>query len=126
VIEPASGLPTGLRKYFCIATAAGGAAAEYACVPRDLLGDVPPSLSTATAAALGVAGTAALLALTATAEFSRGERVVVLRASGAVGLLAAQLATALGASRVVAVSRNAVELPAAAASDRDNRHKYRD
>lgn len=118
VVEPASGQPAGRRKYFRIATAAGGAAAEYACVPRDVLQDVPPPLSAATAAALGVAGTAALLALTGTGGFSPGERVAVLGASGAVGLLAAQLATALGASRVVAVSRDAVEVPAAAASDR--------
>jgi NADPH:quinone reductase len=118
VVDPGSGQPIGQHKYFRIATTAGGAAAQYACVPRELLEDVPAPLSAATAAALGLAGTAAFLALRATGEFLPGERVVVLGASGAVGLLAAQLATALGASRVVAVSRTAVGLPYAVSSSR--------
>src|SRR4029079_13378161 len=67
--------------------------------------DVPDALSDAEAAAIGVAGIAAWLALVERAKLQPGERVLVLGASGAVGRFAVQIARALGAERGVAAAR---------------------
>jgi NADPH:quinone reductase len=61
------------------------------------------------AAAVGVVGITALLALERAAPLD-GTRVLVLGASGAVGQIAVQLAKAMGAARVVGAGRSADRL----------------
>ena len=58
------------------------------------------------ASALGTPGVAAYLALTRRAQLQKGENVLILGASGVVGVIAIQLARLLGAGRVIAGARN--------------------
>jgi NADPH:quinone reductase-like Zn-dependent oxidoreductase len=73
---------------------------ERACVP------VPDGLDEVAAAALGVVGTGALIALRDAARLRAGERVLVLAGTGAFGRMFIQLAKILGAGRVVAAGRD--------------------
>lgn len=66
---------------------------------------MPGGMDFATAAALGLTYLTAYLALKARAGFKPGETVLVLGASGGVGIAAIQLAKALGASRVIGAAR---------------------
>ena len=88
------------------------AMAEYggyaqACVVRaDQVYVLPEQLSFEDAAAMSLAFDTAWMALVDRARIERGDRVLVLGASGAVGSAAVQLARALGARQVIAgVSR---------------------
>jgi NADPH:quinone reductase len=86
-----------------------GTLAERAAVPEDSLVDLPDEIGEDLAAALGVVGVTALLALERAAP-ERGESVLVLGATGAVGQVAVQLAKLFGAGRVVGAGRNAERL----------------
>lgn len=66
---------------------------------------IPAGVDPTVAAAVGVPGIAAYLALTKAGGFREGCRVLVLGAGGSVGSLAVQIAVALGASRVVGAVR---------------------
>jgi NADPH2:quinone reductase len=66
---------------------------------------MPDDMDFATAAALGLTYLTAYLALKARADFKSGETVLVLGASGGVGIASIQLAKALGASRVIGAAR---------------------
>ena len=88
---------------------AQGTLAERAAVPEESLVDIPDEAGDDLAAALGVVAITALLALDR-AGLVRGERVLVLGATGAVGQVAVQLAKLLGAGRVVGAGRNADRL----------------
>lgn len=77
-----------------------GAFAERALVEGGALAEVPPEVDLAEAAALPVAGVAALQALRAGGPV-RGRRVLITGASGGVGRFAVQLA-AHGGARVIA------------------------
>lgn len=90
------GPPRGTR----VVALARGAFAEYSAVGLAALAEVPPSVDLVSAAALPVAGVAALLALRA-AGVAAGKRVLVTGASGGVGRFAVQLAAQAGA-RVIA------------------------
>lgn len=81
----------------------GGAFAEYAAVPAAQLAPKPSSLSFEEAAALPIAGLAALLALRDLGKTKAGAKVLIHGASGAVGLFAIQIAKHMGA-RVTAVA----------------------
>lgn len=98
----------GRRVYFRYGRRAGGSLAELATSARGEMAPVPDGIDAGLAAAIGVPGTAAWLALTERGGLAAGERVAVLGATGAVGRLAVQLAAAHGAEVVVAVSRDAV------------------
>ena len=107
VVE-ADGRPAGGRVRFEGALpgfGAGGALAELVAVSEDALVDLPEEADDALAAALGTVGITAWLALDR-ASLRRGERVLVLGATGAVGQVAVQLARLLGAGRVVAAGRD--------------------
>jgi NADPH2:quinone reductase len=82
-----------------------GTLAELAAVEEDSLVELPDAIDDAQAAALGVVGITAALALNR-AGVDGAERVLVLGATGAVGQAAVQLARARGARRIVAAGRN--------------------
>jgi NADPH:quinone reductase len=82
-----------------------GTLAELAAVEEDSLVELPDAIDDAQAAALGVVGITAALALDR-ARIDGGERVLVLGATGAVGQATVQLARARGAGRIVAAGRN--------------------
>jgi len=88
---------------------AQGTLAELAAVPEDSLAELPDDVGDDLAAAVGVVGITALLALERAAP-AGGERVLVLGATGAVGQMAVQLAKLMGASRVVGAGRSAERL----------------
>jgi NADPH:quinone reductase-like Zn-dependent oxidoreductase len=84
---------------------AQGTLAERAAVPEESLVELPEEVGEELAAALGVVGITALLALERAAP-AGGERVLVLGATGAVGQMAVQLAKLMGAGRVVGAGRS--------------------
>lgn len=86
----------------------GGALAEYVTVSAGYgVARIPAGLDVKDAAALGLAGTAALNSVEAAAP-QKGETVLVSGATGGVGALAVQLAAARGA-RVLATARPGAE-----------------
>jgi NADPH:quinone reductase-like Zn-dependent oxidoreductase len=112
VVESAR-LPPGTRVRFEGSALPGfgaqGTLAERAVVPEESLVELPDEVGDDVAAALGVVGITALLALER-AEPAGGERVLVLGASGGVGQMAVQLAKLMGAGRVVGAGRSAERL----------------
>jgi NADPH:quinone reductase len=93
---------------------AQGAMAEHAPVGDAHVIDVPDGVAPALAAGLGIAGLAGWLPFAWRAPLSGGEAVLVLGATGSVGLVAVQAARLLGAARVVAAGRSAAGLERAA------------
>jgi NADPH:quinone reductase-like Zn-dependent oxidoreductase len=94
--------PEGTRVY-----ASGlGFMAERKAVRDDEVIELPDGVDDALASCLGVAGLAAWLALEWRGDLREGETVLVLGASGAVGVIAVQAAKLLGAGRVVAAARS--------------------
>jgi NADPH2:quinone reductase len=83
-----------------------GCLAERALVPQDALAPVPNGATPSLAAALGIAGLAGWLPLVWRAPVRAGETVLVLGATGTVGLVAVQAARILGAGRIVAAGRS--------------------
>jgi NADPH:quinone reductase len=84
-----------------------GAMAERAAIGDAHAIDVPEGADPVLAAALGIAGLAGWLPLAWRAPLQGGEKVLVLGATGSVGLVAVQTAKLLGAARVVAAGRSA-------------------
>ncbi|MDF2741620.1 MAG: sle [Actinomycetia bacterium] len=93
-----SGPATGTR----VVALAPGAFAQRSAVEVSALAEVPPSVDLAEAAALPVAGVAALRALRA-AGAVLGKRVLITGASGGVGRFAVQLAAQAGAHVIASV-----------------------
>jgi NADPH2:quinone reductase len=87
-----------------------GAIAERASVGDSHAIGVPAGADPALAAGLGIAGLAGWLPLAWRAPLTGGENVLVLGATGSVGLVAVQAAKLLGAARVVAAGRSAAGL----------------
>jgi NADPH:quinone reductase-like Zn-dependent oxidoreductase len=81
----------------CADAFAGGAFAQYACVPRDKVVPMPARLTFEQAAAVPIAAITALRALRDTAQVQPGQNVLINGASGGVGTFAVQIAKALGA-----------------------------
>jgi NADPH:quinone reductase-like Zn-dependent oxidoreductase len=86
-----------------------GAWAERTVVTEAEVWDVPDDTDDRTAITLGIAGTGAYMPLEE-ANISKGESVLVLGATGAVGQVGLQLARHFGAGRVVAAGRNKAAL----------------
>jgi NADPH2:quinone reductase len=81
--------------------------------------DLPDGADPALAGALGIAGLAGWLPLSWRAPLEGGETVLVLGATGTVGIVAVQAAKLLGAGRVVAAGRSAAGLERASAAGAD-------
>jgi NADPH:quinone reductase-like Zn-dependent oxidoreductase len=79
-----------------------GAYAEEICVPEDSIRLVPEQWSNAEACAVGASGAVSYGALIPVAQLKAGESVLVLGASGGLGVMAVQIAKAVGA-KVIAV-----------------------
>jgi NADPH2:quinone reductase len=97
-----SGLKVGDRIAFQVEY---GAYAERVRAKAAHCYPMPDDMDFATAAALGLTYLTAYLALKARADFKSGETVLVLGASGGVGIASIQLAKAFGASRVIGAAR---------------------
>jgi NADPH:quinone reductase-like Zn-dependent oxidoreductase len=97
----------GRRVYFLEAVQPFGSMGERCLVDPAQAIAVPDGVDDATGVALGIAGLAAWLALEWRARVAAGETVLVLGATGTVGLIAVQAARLLGAGRVVAAGRDA-------------------
>jgi len=82
-----------------------GALAQLLSVPEDVVVPVPGGVDRALAGAVGIAGVAGWLSVAVRAPVREGETVLVLGATGTVGLVALQAARILGAGRVVAAGR---------------------
>jgi NADPH:quinone reductase-like Zn-dependent oxidoreductase len=86
-----------------------GALAEVAAAEPDSIHPLPDGVEPALAAAIGLVGVTADLALDA-GEPLEGARVAVLGASGSVGRMAVQLARLRGAARIAAAGRDREQL----------------
>jgi NADPH2:quinone reductase len=91
-----------------------GMLAERALAPPDLGIPLPDSVSDEVAASCGIAGMAGWMPLAWRAPVRSDDRVLVLGATGTVGLVAVQAAKLLGAERVIAAGRNPERLQRAA------------
>jgi NADPH2:quinone reductase len=87
--------------------ARNGTIAERVSIGEAHVVDVPEGADPAVAAGLGIAGLAGWLPLAWRAPLKGGENVLVLGATGSVGIVAVQTAKLLGAARVVAAGRSA-------------------
>ncbi|MDW5598720.1 zinc-binding alcohol dehydrogenase family protein [Conexibacter stalactiti] len=112
-------LPDGRRVYFDRPVTPFGAIAERALVRSDATIELPDGLDDGLAVALGISGLAAWLPLAWRADLRPGETVLVLGATGVLGLIAVQAAKLLGAGRVVAAGRDAAALERAVAHGAD-------
>jgi NADPH:quinone reductase-like Zn-dependent oxidoreductase len=102
----------GRRVYFGAPSAPLGSWAARTLVDPAETFPVPDEVSDSMAVALGIPGLTAWLSLSWRARLERGENVLVLGASGAVGTLAVQAAALLGAGRVIGAARSATALAA--------------
>jgi NADPH2:quinone reductase len=94
----------------------GGTVAELAIAGEEQAIVLPEGTDHGLAAALGIAGLTGWLAVEWRAHLHAGERVLVLGATGVVGLVAVQAARILGAQRIVAAGRDAEALEQARAA----------
>ena len=83
-----------------------GLLAEHASAPPDLGIPLPDEVSDEVAAASGIAGMAGWMPVVWRAPVKEDDRVLVLGATGTVGLVAVQAAKLLGAKHVVAAGRD--------------------
>ena len=118
VVESSGTLEPGTRVWF-FATAGmkpgDGSLAERCAVPDTDVVPIDAEVPDGLAAAFGLSGVAAWMALSWRARLVSGERVLVLGGGGAVGQAGIGVAQVLGASSVVAVARPASVRRASAA-----------
>jgi NADPH:quinone reductase len=96
-----------------------GAYAQKLLAPAANVFHVPDGVSFTTAAALGLVYQTSHFALVERARLQPGENVLVLGASGGIGVASVQLAKALGAGRVIAGARGASNVEVARSSGAD-------
>jgi NADPH2:quinone reductase len=109
--------PDGTRVYLFgdgLGVARDGLLAERATARADLGIPLPDAASDEVAAACGIAGMAGWMPVAWRAPVRASDRVLVLGATGTVGLVAVQAAKLLGAGHVVAAGRNPERLKRAA------------
>ena len=109
--------PDGTRVYLFsdgLGLSRDGLLAERAVAPAGLSIPLPDAVSDEVAASCGIAGMAGWMSVAWRAPVRKQDRVLVLGATGTVGLVATQAAKLLGAEQVVAVGRNPERLKRAA------------
>jgi NADPH:quinone reductase len=109
--------PDGTRVYLFgdgLGLSRDGLLAERVLAPADLGIPLPDAVSDAVAASCGIAGMAGWMPVAWRAPVRKDDNVLVLGATGTVGLVAVQSAKLLGARRVVAAGRNPERLKRAA------------
>ena len=109
--------PDGQRVYLFsdgLGLSRDGVLAERSAAPADLGIRLPESVSDEIAASCGIAGMAGWMPVAWRAPVRAEDRVLVLGATGTVGLVATQAAKLLGARHVVAAGRNPERLERAA------------
>lgn len=121
VVESSDSLEPGTRVWF-FATAGmqpgDGSLAEHCAVPDTDVVPIDAEVPDELAAAFGLSGIAAWMALSWRGRLAPGERALVLGGGGAVGQAGIGVAHVLGASSVVAVARpTSVERASAAGAD---------
>ena len=94
-----------------------GSFAEYATARDETLAAKPASLTFEQSAALPTSGCTALQALRDSGEIKAGERVLIIGASGGVGLFAVQIARAFGAEVTGVCSTAKMDLVRSAGAD---------
>ena len=104
LVRRAAGRPAGTRVYFETRPGAGSLA-EKTLIEDAAAVEVPDGVDDGTAVSIGVAGLAAWLGLEH-GSLEPGETVLVLGASGVLGLIAVQVAKIRGAARVIAAARD--------------------
>lgn len=108
VVESSAAFEPSTRVWF-FATAGmqpgDGSLAELVAVPHDAIVPLDAGVPDELAAAVGLSGVAAWMALSWRGRLQPGERVLVLGGGGAVGQVGIGVARVLGASAVVAVAR---------------------
>ncbi|MGY4428425.1 NADPH:quinone reductase-like Zn-dependent oxidoreductase [Bradyrhizobium sp. F1.13.1] len=103
---------TGERVYFIFPKSPFGSMAEKSLVASSATVPVPDGIDDARAAAVVTSGLSSWVALTRRAKFVRSEAVLINGATGSAGSLAIQIASYLGASRIIVTGRNATKLAA--------------
>ena len=100
----------GRRVYFAMPEAPFGSLAEFCPIHSRRCVEIPDSVDDITAAAIANPGMSAWAALVERAHLVSGETVLINGATGTAGRIAVQLARHLGAVKVIATGRNAMEL----------------
>jgi len=95
---PSSSLKPGTRVF----GSALGSFAEFICANEGSVRKVPDNWTNAEACAVGASGVVSWASLVPTAKLQKGESVLILGASGGLGIIAVQVAKAIGA-KVIAV-----------------------
>ena len=103
----------------------GGAYAEEAVLPGGIVTPIPDDMDFITAAAFPVAYGTAHFALTHRGKLQAGETLLVLGATGGVGIAAIEIGKLLGA-RVIAAASSAEKLEIAKAHGADDVVNYRE
>lgn len=99
-------LPTGEQVYF----ASEGTFAEQVAVKKGHWVTVPDGLDAIKLAGMMNPALSSWMALNYRANFSTGQKVMILGATGNAGMMAVQIAKRLGASEIIAVARNTEKL----------------
>ncbi len=94
-----------------------GSFAEYAATPQDTLAPKPANLSFQQAAAIPTSAIAALQALRDAGGITSGQQVLLVGASGGVGLFAVQIAKSFGAEVTAVCSTAKVDLVRSVGAD---------
>ncbi len=105
----------GKLRYFAQRPGQSGTIAERTVIDLDHSIELPPDSDPITIAAAMNPAMASWLALRCRVPFQRGQKVLVLGATGSSGSLAVQIARYLGAAQVVAAGRNESRLATLAA-----------
>jgi NADPH:quinone reductase-like Zn-dependent oxidoreductase len=108
----APGIAPGQRVYVDLPAIPHGTFAARTLAYAATAVPIPDSADPALACALGIAGVAAHASLDYRAKLQPGEQVVVLGATGVVGMIAIQTARLLSAGSIVAVGRDPERLEA--------------
>ncbi|BAZ51981.1 alcohol dehydrogenase zinc-binding domain-containing protein [Nostoc sp. NIES-4103] len=107
-------------------TFSGGAYAEFAAIPENLLAFKPNNLSYQEAATIPLAALTALQALRDLGNIQPGQAVLINGASGGVGIFAVQIAKAIGAEVTGVSSTKNLDLVKSLGADRVIDYKQQD